>query len=331
MNPSTQKFGGFLPALLLSVAVHGLVLAAGSRIYASWRANFLNDADIARLAVVRQTPIAIKLAAPTPPPLGGSLKGEAEALNEIDLPEAPQPRQSDTPQAAMAINSGMTTQLQPPAPAPNPLPVATATPAADPTALPIAPARPEQRSQTDLLPHSDKSQPAQLQPPESKQQLPASSITTSAVVAAEPAPATSDTPTASTTPITPDTPVTPSSTGDPLPQADSDSDPFGQARSVIIRAGKVESRFGRKIKAVRPRLRLAGQFDAAMMAGVAVTLRIKTDDTGNVISAAIIKSSGSSNIDQPVLVAMYDWWFEPPQNPAGTPLSDDFLFTITFR
>lgn len=139
-----------------------------------------------------------------------------------------------------------------------------------------------------------------------------------------------------TIPAPADTPPTPPApqtlSGDPLPQADSDSDPFGEARSVIITAGKVESRFGRKIKAVRPRIRLAGRYDAALMPEVSVTLRVKTDAEGNVISATIVRSSGSISIDQPVLVAMYDWWFEPPPAPDGTGgLPDDFLFRITFR
>ena len=53
--------------------------------------------------------------------------------------------------------------------------------------------------------------------------------------------------------------------------------------------------------------------------------------SGKVTAVDVFKSSGSNEIDQPCLIAMYDWWFEPLRDKAGRPVPDTILFTINFR
>jgi TonB family protein len=120
--------------------------------------------------------------------------------------------------------------------------------------------------------------------------------------------------------------------GDPGHMSDSESDPFSKIGSAqILHDGKLDVRFGRKIKTVRPHLPVVGQVDSFALANPSVTLRVSIDTTGKVTEVAIHKSSGSNEIDQPCLIAMYDWWFEPLQDAKGNALPDCVLFTISFR
>jgi TonB family protein len=70
--------------------------------------------------------------------------------------------------------------------------------------------------------------------------------------------------------------------------------------------------------------------DAALGAR-SVTLKVHISDQGNVTAASIVKTSGSNDLDQPTLVAIYDWWFEPLKDKNGRPVPDVIYFTITFR
>lgn len=123
---------------------------------------------------------------------------------------------------------------------------------------------------------------------------------------------------------------TASTAGDGAAQSDSESDPFSVSGSVEFRPGKVTARFGRKVKTVRPRLSLAGQYDL-FTAEPSVVLRVRTDTTGKVREVTITRSSGSRDVDQPCQLAMYEWWFEPPRDSSGNPRSADMLWTISFR
>jgi TonB family protein len=54
------------------------------------------------------------------------------------------------------------------------------------------------------------------------------------------------------------------------------------------------------------------------------------DASGNVTSAKVYRSSGSYLVDQPCVLAAYDWWFEPPLGKDGRPRQDVILFEIRF-
>jgi TonB family protein len=59
-------------------------------------------------------------------------------------------------------------------------------------------------------------------------------------------------------------------------------------------------------------------------------LKLRIDETGKVYSATIFRSSGSNNIDEPVKLAAYSWWFEPAKDQNGKPTKDVILFTVGF-
>lgn len=120
--------------------------------------------------------------------------------------------------------------------------------------------------------------------------------------------------------------------GDPLPPSDSESDPFSQFGSAKLQAGRLEVQFGRKVKTRRPKLLLGGAIDVIYgQHGVDVVMRVSTDATGKVTGVRVTKSSGSNAIDTPIVVAMYEWWFEPPTDEKGNPRPDEFKFTIGLR
>lgn len=119
--------------------------------------------------------------------------------------------------------------------------------------------------------------------------------------------------------------------GDAAPQTETEIDPFARTASVDFRSGKTDVQFGRRSKLRRPDILLAGQMDLIASALPRVTLGIRTDAKGKVVDAQVLRSSGSKNIDQPVRLVAYDWWFEPPLGEDGQPIPDSFAFTITFR
>jgi hypothetical protein len=120
----------------------------------------------------------------------------------------------------------------------------------------------------------------------------------------------------------------PSASADPAPQADSEIDVFSKAPSVVFRAGKMSVQYGRKCKLTRPKVPLVGQWDGVALGRAAVTLHLTLDETGHVIRATIDKSSGSSDIDNPIRLESYNWWFEPRRNVDGQLIDTDFPFTV---
>jgi TonB family protein len=66
------------------------------------------------------------------------------------------------------------------------------------------------------------------------------------------------------------------------------------------------------------------------MMSAAVVLELQLDETGQVISAVVVKSSGSNSIDQPCRLAAYSWWFEPAKDANGKPIKDVIMFTVKF-
>jgi TonB family protein len=119
-------------------------------------------------------------------------------------------------------------------------------------------------------------------------------------------------------------------TASPAPQGDSDSDPFAVVGSMDLRPGSTKIQCGRKHRITHPRLPWDAVYDFQEMTSVSVTLELQLDETGQVISAVVIKSSGSSSIDQPCRLAAYSWWFEPAKDSNGKPIKDVIKFTCKF-
>ena len=125
-------------------------------------------------------------------------------------------------------------------------------------------------------------------------------------------------------------PGAPSPAADPAQESDSEVDAFSKLETVLRRDGKMDVQFGRQVKTVRPRIPISGLIDAALGAR-SVTLKIHIGIDGNVTAASVVKSSGSNELDQPTLVAIYDWWFEPLKDKKGQPVPDVIFFKVTFR
>lgn len=118
---------------------------------------------------------------------------------------------------------------------------------------------------------------------------------------------------------------------DAAPQGSTESDPFTTAGSVDFRRGAMQVRLGRNYKLTRPRFSLAAQSDAMSIASPSIILKLTLNESGNVISADVYRSSGSPNIDQPCQIAAYNWWFEPLKDKNGKPMKDVILFGLNFH
>lgn len=121
-----------------------------------------------------------------------------------------------------------------------------------------------------------------------------------------------------------------SPTADAAQDSESEVDPFSKIEAFVHRDGKVDPQFGREVKTVRPKMLPVSIVDAIMGAR-AVTLKVGIGRDGKVTSVNVHKTSGSSAVDQPCVVAMYDWWFEPLKDRTGRTVPDTILFTLNFR
>jgi TonB family protein len=101
---------------------------------------------------------------------------------------------------------------------------------------------------------------------------------------------------------------------DPAIMSDSESDPFTKNGAVMFRDGRMEAKFGRKVKTVRPRLSLSSQYDLLAMQFPRIVVRAHLNGDGSVKRVEIVKSTGSASADQEVKVALYQWWFEPTRD-----------------
>jgi TonB family protein len=110
--------------------------------------------------------------------------------------------------------------------------------------------------------------------------------------------------------------------------SDTDSPPFAKANSVRFHNGQLLGRQGRKVKTTRIQFGLAAMSDFMSLPNPTVVLGVTVDAGGNVKNVEILQSSGSSNIDQPCKVAVYNWWFEPEKDKNGHPLPDLWVVTI---
>lgn len=124
----------------------------------------------------------------------------------------------------------------------------------------------------------------------------------------------------------------PPSAGNPLPQSESDSDPFSRISGNITvpRVGRLDPRLGRKVKTTRPQVNIAGEIDLIALNNPTVVLEVHIAPTGKVTDVKIAHSSGSNAIDEPTRVAVYDWWFEPAKDKTGKPVPDVIFFTVEF-
>jgi TonB family protein len=129
------------------------------------------------------------------------------------------------------------------------------------------------------------------------------------------------------------TPGAPTASADPAIQSDSESDPFAAnaSGSVEFSDGRVDARFGRKVRTVRPRLSLAAKYDLLGTPQPRMLVRLRIDGDGDVRYVEILRSSGSPSADQAVRVALYQWWVEPKKDRAGRPVGDVVEFPIVWR
>jgi TonB family protein len=127
-------------------------------------------------------------------------------------------------------------------------------------------------------------------------------------------------------------PGVPLPAGNPLPQSDSESDPFSRISGNITvpRVGRLNPRLGRKVKTTRPQVNIAGELDLFALNNPTVVLEVHIAPTGKVTDVKIAHTSGSNAIDEPTRVAVYDWWFEPAKDKLGKPVSDVIFFTVQF-
>jgi len=121
------------------------------------------------------------------------------------------------------------------------------------------------------------------------------------------------------------------SAADPAPLSDTESDAFAKIGSAVFHNGKLSVRQGRKVRTTRPQILVPGLLDTLGLDSPTVVLKIAIDPTGKVTNVEIFRSSGSNDLDQPCLRAVYDWWFEPARDARGNPISDAILFGISFR
>lgn len=119
----------------------------------------------------------------------------------------------------------------------------------------------------------------------------------------------------------------PGERADPAVESDRESDAFSTAPYAEFTRGGTRARIGRKHRLVNPRLEMAGYGDLmSLRPPVVLVLRITINSAGNVIKADIVKSTGSINLDQPVMNVVYRWWFEPRKDG----MEETFEFACRF-
>ncbi len=123
----------------------------------------------------------------------------------------------------------------------------------------------------------------------------------------------------------------PKPAADPAMMSDSESDAFSTLGGIDFRDGRIESRLGRAFKSVRPRLSLPAQIEMMSLAEKRIVLKIAIDATGKVQSVDVLRSTGSNLIDQPVKLAMYEWWFEPPKGADGQGMAETIVLPIRWH
>jgi len=201
-------------------------------------------------------------------------------------------------------------------------------PLVDPTPLPTDTATPADKTLVATPDHADDSAKPQKVEEAAAPPSPNDSATPAAKPALPPAIAHDAVAMNSASPTPARQPGLPVQSADPAPKSDSEIDPFTQTASAELRAGKMVVRAGRKAKLTRPRLPLAGFWDGVAMGHAAVTMRLTIEASGKVARADVLQSSGSNEIDNPICLEAYNWWFEPNKNAAGEPVKTVIPFTV---
>ena len=118
---------------------------------------------------------------------------------------------------------------------------------------------------------------------------------------------------------------------DPAVMSPSESDAFSVLGGIEFRDGRMESRLGRSFKSVRPQLSIAAQLELMALSHPRMVLKISIDATGKVTDVNVVRSTGSDLVDQPVKIAMYQWWFEPTKTAGGQPIGDTVMMPISWH
>lgn len=300
-----------LLALVVSAAAHGVVLWGADLAYRHGREQRAGHEAYRRAA---ERPLHVRLTPPPPPPpmrLGGR-SGVHEAIDAVDAPREMRARQAEQDQPAFSrdpVAHGKPIDARP---------QSTAAHAGSPPRTAVAEAEAASRGAAapPPVPWAPDSSPA------GRTQSPTAAATAERTAPpARPAAAASEASESSAA----------SAAGDPKPQADKEVDAFRTAGSAVFENGRLRVQFGRRFRATAPRLTIAGEMALRMSVRPSLLLKVSTDAAGNVTDVQIIRGTGFTELDQPVLVSMYDWWFEPPLDAAGNPMPDVFLFPVGFR
>jgi TonB family protein len=118
---------------------------------------------------------------------------------------------------------------------------------------------------------------------------------------------------------------------DPAIMSPSESDAFSTLGGIEFRDGRMDARLGRAFKSVRPQLSFAAQVELFALANPRMILRLSIDATGKVTAVDVVSSSGSDLVDQPVKIALYQWWFEPAKGPNGKPIAETVTFPVSWH
>jgi TonB family protein len=127
-------------------------------------------------------------------------------------------------------------------------------------------------------------------------------------------------------------PGVPTSAGKPLPQSESDSDPFARlSGSVVFHNGRLDQQLGRQVRTVSPQLGIAGELDAIALNSPTLIVEVHIEPSGRVSKVDLVRKSGSVNLDEPTVNAVYQWRFEPARDKAGVAIADVVTFAFGYR
>ena len=114
------------------------------------------------------------------------------------------------------------------------------------------------------------------------------------------------------------------------PDQGTETDAFSKVGDVDFRDGKAEAHIGRNVKTVRPHFDIGATWDALTVGSSSVVLAVDIDETGKPTNVRFLKKIGSTSIDQPIKVAVYQWQFEPTKDSNGKAIKDVIVFGIKF-
>lgn len=317
----------FIVVMVWSVLLHAIVLGLTGQFGWVYRVTAIpvpaEEPERVVKLMTEETP-------PPPPPPPEEQFGEKEAkglaVNTLEAPE-PQstPRIAETEQAMLSRDpAGDSGEPKPPEPAPQPEPQPTPPTTIDRPPAPQLAASAPKPAEEPTVAKSDNPVP------DHKTKAPDPDTSTEALASAPQAPQIAEQVEQRAQQTPPSEPS--KAPGDPAPLSDRDSDAFGPAAAVELRAGKVMARAGRQFKFARPQHNLAGYVDAATIEFPAtINLSIEIDVSGSPRRVIVTRSSGSSSIDRAVELAAYESWFEPIKAKLNTSGREQFDFGVVLH